>query len=360
MGKYKTAFEVAEGILKRPRSSAMRKLEKFTKLPKRMGEYANRIKGEWPHTPPEQAAFDSGLSFMKRARQAAGESKARWWRERIEYQGIESGIRPTAAKPEFTSSVMSRKEVPKRPLKITKQQWELLLERVTKREQGVSRPVKGKMTDFVMNQEPPETRLMGRLNEPIIKGGEQIGMQPRDYPFPEAVSKFLKSQREGGNLKPGGYVPPVDMLSSGEGGATYQRMMWKPVQDVAERANKAATTVQKEMPLTQRGSEAVQRAKKSRAMQEAPTEELLKMGMLGDKLWKFIGGNRTLTGKYWKTLMQNARGRHRMSDPRDYFITSFLRWYHGPEEFASKNPQAAKSLDTIWNEFSKEYGDLLK
>lgn len=388
MGKdkiVKFSYKVAEGVLKRPRRVAKRKVEKFSKLAR--DEYASRRGNEWPSLPPMGERFEPNVApGMRRTRRAHGEGNARWWRERpTESDPVSahsmSQMRLQKDKPQFTSAVMDRKHNPKRPLNITKEQWDMLMGRITTRESGVARikaapgpgqmPGVGQEADELLRVQPPETRVMGRINEPIMSGGEKIGVQPKDYPYPEAAIRYLKGMREGKPMLPGESVPPVDRMSVKGDQVAYERQVWKPVADPIKRASAAAEDVNKEMiqqtpqtsdyigkkgDLKARGQKVVDSVKKVHKDQ-TPSEELVKIGMLGDRLWKFIGGQRTLTGKLWNNFRQNARGRYKVQDTRDYFIRSFLRWSQDPDAFEKLSRSEAKSINTIWEQFKREFGD---
>jgi hypothetical protein len=331
----------------RPRDTSFRKLDKFARLPRRKGEYAPRRKGEYPHTSPDKASFMAN-TIAKQSRRNAGEPPQRWWRERSEPSVI-SGVRTTEG--HGRSFVPARgADKPKPKLNISKQQWKLLLDRVTVREGKGGRFKTQKLEDFVMSRKPPETQVMGRLHEPLMQDGMRLGSKPKDYPFQNAGEKYAQLKEKGKFVQGNEYVPPTDIMSFKGGEPSYKRQVWKPISDTAERADVLAKEVQRKPleTLEQRGQKAIAKVK---GKGWGSTEELRKIAMLGDKVWKHIGGGRTITGKFWKRLADKSRAK----DPRNYFMKSFLQWQKSPEQYAVKHKPEAKSLEVIWEQFMKDY-----
>lgn len=225
---------------------------------------------------------------------------------------------------------------------------------------GASAPTPGEM----MKLQPPETRYYGRLYEPAEDAGSGLPAQPRDYPLPEAIIRYIRGE---GRLKAEtGAIPPVDVLDTGKG--RYERRLFKQVKAPGERVKKAGDYVEEERQAELRAEskarekvtagrkKAVQKSVEKVSKTTHVTDDDLATAMMFDQIWKnLVKGKRTTTGRFWEALRSQARGR-KVEDARDYFIRSGLRWSDDPERFAKRNKREAKSLEELYNMFMDMVG----
>jgi len=341
-------FKISENVVKKPRAIAKRALPRWKEGRKWILEKEGKnIKGEI------QRAKTGPVKLPQR-------TKAR------HHQTISTFTKKVAkgrvgGKPfkgwEDSNLAMPVTHVAKPTMKVTDKQWKLLMERVAKRQPtgqaslDVAPEAKG-MVDSVMGQAPMEGQAYGRLMEPVMSGGQQIGKQPREYPFPEAVEKYMG--RGNKRIEPDMYkAPDADVLSMQGGKPSYERRSYSQVpKESIQRSEAAAVDV--EADLTKR-KVMTQAEKSAQKVDKMPSEKLVKKAMVLDAMWKFVKGT-SITGRLWKKYSQSAKGRYKVKSPRDYFIRSGLRWMEDPEKFAKLNKREAKSLDVIWKEYNAETG----
>ena len=253
-------------------------------------------------------------------------------------------------------------------VKLSKKQWDALMERVVLRKSKVGQAMplysekglpKAAMPEAggVLGTAPTKERLFGRLNEPKFQGSEFTHNVPQDYPLGEAMMRFRKS--EGALTAPSSHIPPADVLSMKGGTPSYERRIFKNVAQPVKRAESAVADVAPEVspklgrPAVEKVSQAEISAGK---IASKPSDELINEALLLDKMWQTMGGGRTYTGRMWKLYKETARGRFKTADTRDYFIRQGLRWRDNPEAYAKLHPREAKSLQSIWDNFMQEYG----
>lgn len=282
--------------------------------------------------------------------------------------------------------------------KLTPIQWRRLLERVVLRQEGKStvkgslpgEEAMGKAVGEVFKTEPVQSKVYGRLYEHTQVHGEHR-MQPRDYPYVEAVIRHIKSKgaltAESKPLPsskvltaPGGEIHGVDPHKAvtrskmykrakvyGQLGGSYEKRVYKPIDPVSKRINpevieaeklKKAKLVRKAKQLApaKKSFEKVRGGKIS--VEAASSDNLIKHALMLDQMWKFIGGKRTVTGKFWNQLRSSAPGRRKVADARDYFYRIGLKWIENPEATAKTYPREVKSLERIWEELNNAVSQL--
>jgi len=221
----------------------------------------------------------------------------------------------------------------------------------------------------VMGREPPTQRVFGRVYGPEVGAGKDAFKQPMDYPWFEAMGKYMAPGSE--LTAETGHIPPADILSFGPKtkaapkGVSYERRIFRPVKEPGERAKRLTTEAKKEEV-----GEALEVKRKMRKVggplkkveklkvSETPTEERLNQAVLLDQLWKSIGGKRTLLGRAWEMYRQGGRGRYKVDDARDYFIRVGLRYFENPEQAAKIYPREVRALKTILGEFAQDVPEL--
>lgn len=371
-------YRLASNVLKKSRSVAKRAVKKQAFRATEVADYGGSQLAE-------RSMKRSVRYPLQRHVHKKPPAKAEWKPEGFPGQTQESGIsrrlyrklykaeRPRVGPKDHEEArlrkpLMSKatgKSNPKPKMQLTQKQWQMMMERVFRREQPVQVSAMQNPVEGIMGLEPPSTRLYGRIKEPIMEGGERVGFQPRDYPYAEAQMRYLKmppGQRKG--LGSEEYIPPSDVLSFEGGKPSYERRVYRPVKEPAQRAEQAAQEVAqpsleergKKVIDSVRGVQAKGRSGRTVSTVQAPAEELVKQAMLGDKMWKFIGGKRTLTGKLWDRYRANHPGGKKVPDARDYFIRQFLIWADDAKAYSSKFPERAKSLQSIWDEFTQAAG----
>jgi hypothetical protein len=275
-------------------------------------------------------------------------------------------------------------------LKLTKSQRDRLLERIVMRQSGKSSispeimdpgfkqvgeyranvgglakdvPTiagpEGRMTqsplDQLMQQEPNATRDYGRLRNL----GREKAIET--YPWPEAKLRFLRDTE--GTYEPmnaaiptakrlRGAVPgaPNDVtegfadenMKSLARGLAYERMRFKPIQNLTERL--ATDTRGVEEGANTFGAMAPPDTQKKLMVDEARQ----RASMLAE-MWKAFGGSKNVLRTQWKILHKGSRTSSRIKDPKDYFLSLGTHWLENPELVAQKHPREALILKELFN-----------
>lgn len=266
-------------------------------------------------------------------------------------------------------------------VKLTKIQWANLLARVLGKEPEAAL---GAARGTVMGQEPPLTQTYGRLSRFNPMTDEQ---SQEILPIAEARAKYIANPEEytmpgtGPEVKHA-YVHPEqnpalrrrspDYLAAGIG---YERMKLEPVLDSSLRRSLSASRkgweeLANERRLQQLGMspedirpEADMKtflaSREAPEVPEQPVKETLTSAMLGDVMWKDMGGAKSEEGRKWKIFVTQRAGRYRSkgtaADAKDYFVSSFNKWRVDPKGFAAKHPREAKSLEAQFGEFQGKY-----
>jgi len=223
-------------------------------------------------------------------------------------------------------------------VKLTKQQWEALLDRIMTREGGKLTP---KATSEIMQYEPPVTRDVGTLvsERPAGPAGtEEYRKVIERLPIEEARSKYAAAPERYAQQRFGG--PSIKHLSAVEPGSpeelasglAYERLRQVPV--VTPSVARTTGTMKNEI------AEAT-----GTAATEVPlTTELATNAAKAARAWKMMGGMRTLSGQNWELYRKGSRQSSHIQDARDYFISSFTRWKSDPAKFEKAYPREARLL----------------
>lgn len=199
--------------------------------------------------------------------------------------------------------------------------------------------------DEVMASEPPRELIMARLarQQEGVPFSEPA-MIAQDYPYFEARRKYIKDPWSETN--PGGYKPvgipkgvkhlrtvpegsPEDM----GGGISYTAKKYRTVETPFERRARQEA-----------GANAT-------AKTPSLSEVLTTAGTL-ERMWTFMGGKRSISGKIWNRLREQGPGRNKVKDTRDYFIRCGLKWREDPAKFSRQYPRETKLLNQIWDELN--------
>ena len=82
-----------------------------------------------------------------------------------------------------------------------------------------------------------------------------------------------------------------------------------------------------------------------------PLEEMQATALIGSQLWKDMGGSKSLGGKLWEMIHQEADTHH--TSPRDYFISHFVKYRTQPEELKKSSPQEFRIMNSLWNSYEE-------
>lgn len=270
-------------------------------------------------------------------------------------------------------------------VKLTKEQWKAWFRRALDKE--------GKLTESlasrVMQQEPPVERIMGRLEQAIPTGGVGGQLSPGRFvgettprvtnlPIEEARAKYFANPED--YLNPTAVREPsakvLEQFAPGEGSpafardVAYTRQKFAPIvpggtqsalrmlrgeveeAEVGGALRRIGLTPEDVHPglpikkfLTQKG---VQLGEEG-----PPIADVLQTAMLADAMWKTMGGGRSAAAKQWEAYRSSSKLSSRISNARDYFISSFNRWRQDPKDFTKKFPREAKLLKSSWDTFSE-------
>jgi len=205
--------------------------------------------------------------------------------------------------------------------------------------------------DQIMAQSPESERLMGRLRLLSEEARDTPGGAFRDFPLDEARALY----KERPDLyAPGGVPKPVKRLSVAP--LTPEEIGPGALKDITSPRINYETLKYRgvETPFEQKA-----RSEASKTIgAPADIKEVLSTAELLERMWKFMGGKRSVSGHMWEMLKKGSSGKARLIDTREYFIRSGLRWREDPSKFAKQWPREAKLLNEIWGELEKEVGGL--
>lgn len=323
-----------------------------------------------PTGPPASAAEETGVKVRKINRRADLVGRRVEPGEPVDFRStVKSG---------GMFGVWEEPPVVKKTVGLTDAQWQRYLQRIADKtpSQSATRPQTSigaggveqtqqvpltqgaeAATQAMSELQPEQTRLFARLREPYVEEGVKR-YKNYDLPYTEAVEKYSADQMQAASAGlPKGkyepfeqYLPPADVMSIGKGGeTTFERRKFQPV---GKRVDTAIENIRKALPQLQRKGKKI----------ETPTDasELVKMSMVVDNMWKFIGGMRSIEGKMWQRLSQNAPGRKKAAykggskieaiDPRKYFNRTALKWL---QDKKSVRDIEGKMLEEIWERYNK-------
>lgn len=264
--------------------------------------------------------------------------------------------------------------IPIKPLiKLSKEQWKVLLERIMQKEGRLTKRAAG----AVMSRpfEPPVEQEVGALFRDVPMGAGETTRQVERLPIAEARAKYLQTPEQ--YVAPSMSAPEAKVMSrvpSGSpeelaAGIAYERVKQVPV---VPQVSGTARTMQREIE-SQELEGAVRRLgvdpedirpgvkpqtiieemgrKPSEMITVPPAAELASDAMVADQLWKSMGGGRSLGSKVWEMFRSSSRQKSHINTSRDYFISSFVRWKQAPKHFTRSYPREAKVLNQLWKEF---------
>jgi len=233
-------------------------------------------------------------------------------------------------------------------IKLTKEQWREVLRRVFEKEVKLTPKAVGEL----MKYEPPVTREMGTLARDIpigvgeaVRGFERLPIEearakyfasPESYVTPSAVEPSVKEMAA--------LPPPGSPLGASEMAKriAYERLNFEPI--IPPRTQQAAGVIRKEAGAS--------------AAEVPPVAQVVQTALIGDSLWKEIGGTRSVAGKRWQELLNSSRGavKSHFKTGRDYFISSYYRWKQDPLKFRKNYPREAKLLEQAQKIFEESIG----
>jgi len=233
-------------------------------------------------------------------------------------------------------------------IKLTKEQWREVLRRVFEKEVKLTPKAAGEL----MKYEPPVTREMGTLARDIpigvgevVKGFERLPIEearakyfasPESYVTPSAVEPSVKEMAA--------LPPPGSPLGASEMAKriAYERLNFEPI--IPPRTRQAAGVIRKEAGAS--------------AAEVPPVAQVVQTALIGDSLWKEIGGTKSIAGKRWRELLDSSRGavKSHFKTGRDYFISSYYRWKQDPLKFRKNYPREAKLLEQAQKIFEESIG----
>ncbi len=196
----------------------------------------------------------------------------------------------------------------------------------------------------IMSVRPPEGEVYGRLRSLSGEGPKVL-----DLPFDQAVERY----KGGGFEADVSDIPPVDILDVPSG--TYKRRFYKSVAPKSEARVEEPKVKKVVQPKV---SQAVERSvEKARVrLEDTPADELISQAMVLERMWKFVGGGRSLVGRAWSGYKQSARSQFKGMSPDEYFRHIGLQWMQNPEKAAKLYKREVNSLSRIWEEFMSTMG----
>ena len=266
-------------------------------------------------------------------------------------------------------------------IKLTKEQWREVLRRVFEKEVKLTPKAAGEL----MKYEPPVTREMGTLARDIpigvgeaVRGFERLPIEearakyfasPESYVTPSAVEPSVKEMAA--------LPPPGSPLGASEMAKriAYERLNFEPIIPSGTRQavgviRKEAGAAEKEALIKRAGltledirpgvrpEQVLAEKGIQTGVEVPPVAQVVQTALIGDSLWKEIGGAKSIAGKRWRELLDSSRGavKSHFKTGRDYFISSYYRWKQDPLKFRKNYPREAKLLEQAQKIFEESIG----
>jgi hypothetical protein len=149
-----------------------------------------------------------------------------------------------------------------------------------------------------------------------------------------ALSRVLDKQQK--------QMPPQQQLGMGGGmpPATAMPSQPMPIMD--------GQGMQQQMPPIEMQGGAMP-AEEPR-MELSEVEKQIQSSVVADQLWKDSGGEGSIAEEVWRRLKKGSGVKH-LDSPRDYFISSFIKYHNDPVAFKQKHPQEARLIKQLTEEF---------
>lgn len=82
----------------------------------------------------------------------------------------------------------------------------------------------------------------------------------------------------------------------------------------------------------------------------SPVEMQIQSALIADQLWKDMGGDESMGSSMWDKLRKEAKG-DAMETPKDYFMSSFIKYKTDPGKFRKNFPKEANLISQLADEF---------
>lgn len=211
-----------------------------------------------------------------------------------------------------------------RPLiKLSKQQYKVLAERVIQKEGEISRGA----VDEIMQYAPPAEKTMGNLTTKSTERGMETFER---LPIAEARAKYYSNPDL---FTPGRAGPPARVVRPSVPGEPAEIG-----RGVSYELEKTATVDTPKARIDH--------------LMTTPIAEITSDSAHADRLWAMLGGGRSVGGKLWERYRASSRQKASIDTAKDYFNSCFVRWKAQPKDFAKKHPREAKILNRIWDEYA--------
>lgn len=268
-------------------------------------------------------------------------------------------------------------------VKLSKEQWKAYVARMLaeggRKEWKITPEVASRM---FKRFEPPVEKEVGTL---FTKGPEGLPKSAERLPIEQARAKYFENPEE--YLTPTTYAPPMKEVAkvpvgSPEelaAGVAYNRVKSVPI--IPPSIGKAQRTIQGELQdqamvqqlrnvgvsledirpgVTPRQALAEKGIRPTEAAMP-PIVEQIQVALIADRIWKDMGGARSMGGKLWEMYRESSRQAPHIKTGRDYFISCLIRWQQDPVKFAKAHPREANLIKNIQDSPAvKESFDLLR
>jgi len=265
---------------------------------------------------------------------------------------------------------------PIKPLiKLSKEQWKVLLERIMQKEGKFT----AKGAGAVMGRpfEPPVTKEVGALYKDVPIGAGEVTRTVERLPIEEARAKYMQAPEQ--YVTPRMWAPSAKVMRPAAGpeeelaaGLAYERVkevpLLPPISRTARTMQKEIASKEMESALKRVGltKEDIRPGVKPELVLEEkginpknvitvpPVEELTTAAAIADEMWRNMGGGRGIGAKVWQLFKDTQRRpEEHIKTARDYFISCFVKWRQGPRAFANTHPKEARVLNQLWREFEE-------
>lgn len=158
-------------------------------------------------------------------------------------------------------------------------------------------------------------------------------------------------------------ITPKVKLTSMQRQVALKRALQKQAQQpMAQQQQQAPPMMQEMSPMMQDGmvGEEPSMEEPSPMMEGDATsneftsvETQTQSALIANQIWKDGGGSDSVGAQVWNALHKKAGVRH-LDSPRDYFISSFIKWQKDPLKYQKRYPREGKLLNQLLTEFERE------
>jgi hypothetical protein len=174
-----------------------------------------------------------------------------------------------------------------------------------------------------------------------------------------ALYRIMDKQSKQPQAMQGGIAsPPIDMASSIANGQMSQmskmsQMTQKPTPPAPmdERSMPTMPPPQETIPMPEKLEDPIVAMNQQGTPGElSSVDQHIQYALIADQLWKESNASGVAGKEVWGRL-KKASGKSHLDSPRDYFISSFIKYNNDPVKFRKSHPNESRIIKQLKEEF---------